>query len=69
MDLIGMGKSDKPGIPHRLHDRVPIADGFVEAMGLNDAILVIHDWDSGLEFHYAHRRSDNVRGRAFMDAI
>ena len=69
MDLIGMGKSDKPDIPYRFHDHVPFVDGFIKAMGLKDVILVIHDWGSGLGFHYAHRHSNNVRGVAFMEGI
>jgi len=69
MDLIGMGKSDKPDIPYRFHDHVLFVDGFIEALGLKDVVLVIHDWGSGLGFHYAHRHAENVRGVAFMEAI
>jgi len=69
MDLIGMGKSDKPDIPYRFFDHVPFVDGFIDALGLNDITLVLHDWGSGLGFHYAHRHPENVRGIAFMEAI
>lgn len=69
MDLIGMGKSDKPDIPYRFFDHVPFVDGLIEEMGLKNVILVIQDWGSGLGFHYAHRHPDNVRGIAFMEAI
>ena len=69
MDLIGMGKSDKPDIAYRFHDHVPFVDGFIEALGLKDLVLVIQDWGSGLGFHYARRHADNIRGIAFMEAI
>ncbi|NKB54368.1 MAG: haloalkane dehalogenase [Rhizobiaceae bacterium] len=69
LDLIGMGKSDKPDLAYRFADHVPFVDGFIDALGLEDVTLVIHDWGSALGFHYAHRHPDNVRGIAFMEAI
>lgn len=69
MDLIGMGMSDKPDIPYRFADHVPYVDGFIEALGLRNVTLVIHDWGSALGFHYARRNPENVRGIAFMEAV
>lgn len=69
MDLIGMGKSGKPDLAYRFADHVPFVDGFIEALGLQDVTLVIHDWGSALGFHYAHRHPENVRGIAFMEAV
>ncbi|WP_170769435.1 haloalkane dehalogenase [Ruegeria lacuscaerulensis] len=69
MDLIGMGKSDKPDIPYRFVDHVPFVDGFIKALGLTNVILVIHDWGSALGFHYASRHPENIRGIAFMEGI
>lgn len=69
LDLIGMGKSDKPDIGYRFVDQVPYLDGFIEALGLTNITLVIHDWGSALGFHYAHRHPDNVRAIAFMESI
>ncbi len=68
-DLIGMGKSDKPDLAYRFSDHVPFVDGFIEALGLEDVTLVIHDWGSALGFHYAHRNPDSIRGIAFMEAV
>jgi haloalkane dehalogenase len=68
-DLIGMGRSDKPDIGYRFFDHVSYLEGFIEALGLENITLVIHDWGSGLGFHYARRHEDNVKGIAFMEAI
>ena len=69
MDLIGMGKSARPDLAYRFADHVTFVDGFIEAMGLKNVTLVVHDWGSALGFHYARRHPGNVRGIAFMEAI
>ncbi len=68
-DLIGFGKSDKPDIEYRFFDHVKYVEGFIEKMGLHNVTLVIHDWGSGLGFHYAMRHESNIKGIAFMEAI
>ena len=69
MDLIGMGKSDKPDIGYRFFDHAKYVDGFIEAMGLQNITLVIHDWGSALGFRYAMDHESNVKGLAFMEAV
>ena len=69
LDLIGMGKSDKPDIEYRLFDHVKYVEGFIEKMGLENITFVIHDWGSALGFHYAMRNEANIKGLAFMEAI
>ena len=69
MDLIGMGKSDKPDLEYRFVDHATYVDGFIEALGLRNITFVIHDWGSALGFHYARRHEDNVKGLCFMEAI
>lgn len=68
-DLIGMGKSDKPDIPYRFSDHSRYVNGFIEALGLKNLTLVVHDWGSGLGFHYAANHAHNVKAVAFMEAI
>ncbi len=68
-DLIGMGKSDKPDIEYRFFDHVKYIDGFIDALGLKNITLVIHDWGSAIGFHYTARNGGNVKGLAFMEAI
>lgn len=73
-DLIGMGDSDK------LPDSGPQSYTYVEhrqylfslleSLGVTSNVtLVIHDWGSGLGFHWAHQNPDAVKGIAFMEAI
>ena len=68
-DLVGMGKSDKPDIDYSFFDHYRYVEGFIEALGLRNITLVIHDWGSALGFYYAMRHEDNVKGLAFMEAI
>ena len=69
LDLIGMGKSGKPDIEYRFFDHVKYVEGFIEAMGLQNITLVLHDWGSALGFHYTSRHEVNVKGIAFMEAV
>ena len=73
-DLIGMGDSEK------LDDSGPESYTFAEhrkylfgllyQLGVCESVtLVIHDWGSGLGFHWAHQNPNSVKGIAFMEAI
>nr|BDU49363.1 fusion protein of HaloTag and monomeric orange fluorescent protein with CAAX-box [synthetic construct] len=68
-DLIGMGKSDKPDLGYFFDDHVRFMDAFIEALGLEEVVLVIHDWGSALGFHWAKRNPERVKGIAFMEFI
>ena len=39
LDLIGMGKSDKPDIAYRFVDHARYVNGFIEALGLTNLTL------------------------------
>ena len=69
LDLIGMGKSDKPNLKYGFFDHVKYVEAFIEKMDLSNLTLVIHDWGSALGFHYAMRHESNVKGIAFMEAM
>jgi len=69
VDLIGMGKSDKPDIDYRFVDHAKYLEAFIEEMELENITLVVHDWGSGLGFNYAMQNEDNIKGIAFMEAI
>lgn len=69
LDLIGMGKSDKPDLGYRFSDHADYFSGFVRAMGLSDIALVLHDWGGGVGLDYAARNPRNVRAIAVMEAV
>ncbi|WP_416899536.1 MAG: haloalkane dehalogenase [Minwuia sp.] len=73
-DLIGMGDSEK--LPDSGPDRYRFVehrqylDGILEALGVTEnAVLVIHDWGSGLGFDWANRHREGVQGICYMEAI
>ncbi len=68
-DLIGMGKSDKPDLEYRFFEHANYVEDFIDALGLSNITLVIHDWGSGLGFHYAALQPDKIKAIAFMEAI
>ncbi len=68
-DLIGMGQSGKPDLPYRFTDHYRYIEGFIQTLGLKNITLVLHDWGSGLGFHYAMHNESNVKALAFMEAI
>jgi haloalkane dehalogenase len=68
-DLIGMGSSDKPDIAYRIEDHARYLEGFVEALGLTEMVLVLHDWGSALGLDWARRHPGRVRGLALMEFI
>ena len=69
VDLIGMGKSGKPAIDYTFQDHSKYLEEFIAQKNLKNIVLVLHDWGSGLGFHYASRHEENVVGIAFMEAV
>jgi len=69
VDLIGMGKSDKPDIDYRIVDHAKYLEAFIDKLELQNVTLVIHDWGSALGLNYAMNNEDNVKGIAMMEAI
>jgi haloalkane dehalogenase len=72
-DLIGMGDSEKLDVKgpdaYRFADHREYLDGFLEGLGVSNAVLVVHDWGSALGFDWAHRNSDRVKALVYMEAI
>jgi haloalkane dehalogenase len=68
-DLIGYGQSGKPQIEYRFIDHVRYLDAFLDALDLNEIVLVAQDWGTALAFHFAARRPEAVVGLAFMEFI
>ena len=69
-DLIGMGESGTSSSGYRFVDHRRYLDAWFDAVvGDRPVFLVIHDWGSGLGFHWAHRHPRQVRGIVYMEAI
>lgn len=73
-DLIGMGDSQK--LENSGPDRYTFVEHrkylftLLDQLGVKENVtLVIHDWGSGLGFHWAHQHPDAVQAIAFMEAI
>lgn len=68
-DLIGMGDSDKPVLENTYVDTAEYMFAFLDALELENAVLVLHDWGSGLGWHYARTHPDQISAIAFMEAM
>ena len=74
-DLIGQGDSEKlPASegPDRYSFEVAFdyLDGLLRELDANQNVtLAIHDWGSGLGFHWASLHPESVKGIAYMEAI
>ncbi len=68
-DLIGMGQSSKPDIDYKYADHAAHLHGLLDALDLQDAVLVIHDWGSALGLDWASKNPDRVSAVAFMEAV
>ncbi|MBP2322598.1 haloalkane dehalogenase [Kibdelosporangium banguiense] len=68
-DLIGMGESGKPDIGYRFTDHAGYLDAWFEKLGLDDVVIVGHDWGGALGMHYAARNPGKVRGIALVETF
>ena len=68
-DLIGFGRSDKPDIDYRFFDHARYLSGFIEALGLENITLVIHDWGAGLGLFYARQNPSTIKAIAMMEPV
>ena len=73
-DLVGMGHSDKiadPGPDTYIFDEhYSYLSAFLEHVGVTSNVtLVLHDWGSGLGFHWANEHRDAVRAIAYMEGF
>ena len=70
-DLIGMGDSGKSGdSDYTFATHAKYLDAWFDAvLPSGKVVIVIHDWGSGLGFHWANRNRDRVAGIVYMEAI
>lgn len=68
VDLIGMGKSDKPDIEYSIFDHIKYIEDFITTLDLKNVTLVLHGWGSLVGFHYAMNHQDNVKAIIFYES-
>jgi haloalkane dehalogenase len=68
-DLIGMGRSGKPAIAYTFADHARYLDAWLDGLGLEQVVLVGHDWGGALAFDWAARHPHRVRGVAFFETV
>lgn len=67
-DMLNHGKSDK-NQNYAFADHYRAFEQFVDALGLQSMILVLHDWGASVGFLYAARHPDKVKGIVFFEAM
>ncbi len=69
VDLVGMGKSDKPRIDYKMTDHCQYIEAFIQKMNLKNIVLVLHDWGSFIGLKYAAENEANIKGIVLMEGI
>ncbi len=68
-DMIGMGQSAKPDLAYTYGDHAAYLHGLLDALDLQNATLVLHDWGGALGFDWAMKNPDRVKAISFMETI
>ncbi|MEV4054646.1 alpha/beta fold hydrolase [Amycolatopsis sp. NPDC049688] len=68
-DLIGMGDSPRPDIGYTFDDHARHLDEWFDTLGLDDVVLIGHDWGGALAADWASRHPSRVRALAFTEAV
>jgi haloalkane dehalogenase len=67
VDLIGMGRSDKPDIGYTFLEHVDYVTRFIETLGLDNIVLVGHDWGAAIGLQYALHHPGKIRAVAMIE--
>jgi haloalkane dehalogenase len=62
-----MGQSGKPKISYTVEEQARYFDALLDALNLQDVVLVLHDWGSALGLDWARRHEERVRGLVLME--
>ncbi|MGH1416163.1 MAG: haloalkane dehalogenase [Pelagimonas sp.] len=68
-DMIGMGQSGKPDLAYTYADHAAYLHGLLDALDLQNATLVLHDWGGALGFDWAMKNPDRVKAISYMETI
>lgn len=67
VDLIGMGRSQKPTLDYGWDDQFRHLEGFLDTLGSGGVTYVGHDWGGVLGLEMLRRRPDLVGGLAVLE--
>lgn len=67
LDLIGMGKSDKPDIEYTVANHVDYFDEFMKQLDLEPCVIVCQGWGSLVSIDWAMRNQEKVKGLCVME--
>ncbi|WP_225728588.1 MULTISPECIES: haloalkane dehalogenase [unclassified Nocardia] len=68
-DLVGMGESGKPDSAYRFADHARYLDAWFDALGLDQVVIVGHDWGGALGMDWVARHPGRVRGIAVVETF
>lgn len=70
MDYLGFGLSEHPDdFGYRPEDHAAVLTEFVDELGLEDLVLVVHDWGGPIGLSYALDHPDNVRALVVQNTV
>jgi haloalkane dehalogenase len=64
-----MGDSGKPDVAYRFADHARYLEAWLEALGLDEVVLVGYDWGGALALDWAARHPDRVRGMVLFETF
>ena len=68
LDLVGFGRSDKPGPSFSPFDYTPFLDGFIRALNIDGVSLVGQSLGGGIALHYAIQFPKKVNKLVLVDS-
>ncbi|PCH59007.1 MAG: hypothetical protein COC19_07885, partial [SAR86 cluster bacterium] len=70
VDNIGFGQSEQPSeLDYTFQTHYDYIEKFISQLGLENIILVVHDWGSVLGLNYAMLNQHNVKAVVLMEAL
>lgn len=68
IDLLGFGLSDKPDIQYDLKTYQTYLAGMLDALNLDEMILVLHGWGSVVGLDYARSHTEKIKGLVLLES-
>lgn len=66
-DLVGLGFSDRPTVPHTLDNHIEWFGSLIDALELEDLVMVVQDWGGAIGVGAMMERSDQLGGLVVLN--